>query len=92
MSNRLKSKEEKRRGDTMNEITTKTAYVWPISISGHETQKEEMRETISTLGSLVEKYGGRTLPVAEFKDGFFLEAIFEDPEILNQCKNEAGIR
>ncbi len=75
----------------MSKTTPKTAYVWPISISGHETQKEEMRETISTLESLVEKYGGRILPVIEFKDGFFLQAIFEDAEILKQCKNEADI-
>ena len=75
----------------MMKTTPKTACVWPISISGRETQKEEMREKIPTLESLVEKYGGRTLPIVEFKEGFFLQAIFEDVEILKQCRNEAGI-
>lgn len=76
----------------MSKTAPKTAYVWPISISGHEEQKKEMRKTISTLESLVEKYGGRTLPVAEFKDGFFLEVSFEDKETLDQWKQDAEIK
>lgn len=76
----------------MNEMTVKEAYVCPISISGSVDQKGEMREKISTMENLAAKYGARVLPAVEFPDGFFLEVVFEDREILNQWKNDAGIR
>lgn len=76
----------------MNEITTKMAYVCPISISGDVNQKEEMRQKMLATENLAQKYGGRVLPTTEFPDGFFLEVIFEDREILSQFKKELGIK
>lgn len=76
----------------MNEITTKVAYACPISISGEIEQKEEMRARMLTMENLAQKYGGRVLPATEFPDGFFLEVIFEDREILSQWKKELGIK
>lgn len=76
----------------MSEITMTTAYLCPISISGDETQKEKMREKISTLKSLAEQYDGKVLPETEFPDGFFMEVVFNNEDYMKLWKRVAGIK